>query len=330
MNFSIITCTYNPNLKISERLVNAVKNLIITEEVNFEWIIVDNNSTKPVSEILFLEKILLSYSNYKVINEPKPGLTNARLAGIKNAQFDWVVFFDDDNEPQSDYLIKAGELINTNSAVACWGAGNIFVKFIGKESSSWVLARKDYFQERHITGEIYSSQPHWQVHYPQGTGLVIKRDVLIEYVYKVEIGEYNLSDRKGKSLMSGGDVQMVLTAVKNGYAVGISEKLYLNHLIDTGKSTFRYLLKLCYGTSSSYIKAYNEVFPDYAVVISFSTNWKIFKRIISLLRYYKIKIFRKDTWLKLASQLGEINAHYLASNKTKRPKILYIIECLID
>lgn len=327
MKFTIITCTHNPDTTILIRLITAISNLKTEENTDFEWIIVDNNSTPPIHEIPFITETLKKNTHFILIKEVKPGLTNARIAGIKESKHDWIVFFDDDNEPQEDYLIKASFIIKKYPHVGCWGPGNISVEFLNKKIATQEF-HKLYFQERHVVGEIFSNNTHWQGHYPQGTGLVIKKEILYCYMQYVESGQYNLKDREGKSLSSAGDVQIVLTGIKQGFSAGISETLSLSHLIQSSRVSFKYLSKLCYGTASSYIKAYNEVNPEDSIPVTIPSNIDIFKQIYFWIRINKWGIMKQEVLLRFVSRLGEFNAQCLAANCRKKPLLIMFFDLL--
>ena len=110
INFSIIICTYNPNREIFQRLLNALLQFDISSPEH-EVIIVDNNSNPALNENELVKSFLNKKQNSKLITEKNPGLTSARIAGIKNAKYEWLIFFDDDNEPDINYLKDASNAI---------------------------------------------------------------------------------------------------------------------------------------------------------------------------------------------------------------------------
>ncbi|RZK07315.1 MAG: hypothetical protein EOO46_14815 [Flavobacterium sp.] len=145
---------------------------------------------------------------------------------------------------------------------------------------------------------------------------------------RVENGRYTLSDRKGKSLASGGDVQLVLTGIDIGYAAGVTSLLEVKHLIDTHKANFTYLRKQQYGAASAYIKAYNQVFSLKKIETRAVTSVHVVKRVYSLYRNYGKTIPDKNFQLLLASKLGEMSAMVYASDKRK-PIVLKCFEKLL-
>lgn len=322
MNFSIITCTYNPPQKIFNRLTKSIDDLEVPDNSKIEWLIIDNNSNPPLSEADYIREKPFT----RIIYEPKQGLTNARIRGISEAKYDWVVFFDDDNEPAKDYLIEIKNIILSNKKIACLGPGIINVEFIGNVKSNWVKNKKDEFQERCFVETQICKEPDCEF-LPPGTGLIIKKDCLSSYLEKINSGKYTMTDRKGNSLISGGDTQMVLDILKQGFYSGIIPGMKLNHLISAKKAKRKYLLRLKYWTASSYIKVYNEVFIENQFNLEYVSNFKILKKIISILRVKRKEPFN-DILLTISDRLGEINARYIAG-RIKSPIILKIWERLI-
>jgi glycosyltransferase involved in cell wall biosynthesis len=51
LSISILICTYNPDEQIFRRTLKSVESLILREDIPVECIIVDNNSTLPVSQL---------------------------------------------------------------------------------------------------------------------------------------------------------------------------------------------------------------------------------------------------------------------------------------
>jgi glycosyltransferase involved in cell wall biosynthesis len=324
--FSIIICTYNPTQEIFQRLLNAVSNFNV-ENIEHEVIIVDNNSNPSLSSTFFINSFLQNKINSKLIIESTPGLTNARIAGINEAKYSWLVFFDDDNEPASDYLKVATNAISLYPQVGAWGPGEIEVDFIG-EVPNWVLGEKILFQQRNETKTVFNNEKLWQACYPFGTGLVINKTIAQIYKDRIADKMYTLSDRKGKSLASGGDVQLVLTCIEQNLSAGIIASLKVNHLIEHSKATLGYIQKQQYGTASAYIKAHNQVFFKNPIIVSPVSNFLILKVLYALFRIHYNKISKIKFRLLLALKMGELNAS-IESSGLRKPKLIKLYEKLI-
>jgi hypothetical protein len=58
-------------------------------------------------------------------------------------------------------------------------------------------------------------------------------------------------DRKGTSLVSGGDSDLAFTAIDRGLSIGLSPQLSLRHLMPKGRLELSYLERLLEGISAS-------------------------------------------------------------------------------
>lgn len=318
--FSIIVCTHNADKPILKRLLIALGNLQDVSGYTYEIIFVDNNSSSSLNTSSFFVKWLLSENQkkIKVVQESKPGLTWARIKGIKEAKYQWLIFFDDDNEPADNYLVNTHRLVNLYPMVGAWGPGKIKVEFINVVKSDWVRSKCDVFQQKELNSIFFDNNPQWQNDYPFGTGLVIKKEIALKYVENVVSNKYTLTDRNGKSLSSGGDVQLVLTGVKEGYYAGSSPELSLNHLINSDKANFSYLIRLIYGTASSNLPAHFQVngSKTWHHDTKYS-NSQILRKLYYFFKTVALKQGGQEFCFKLSHFLGELQGLHIVTNKRK-------------
>jgi glycosyltransferase involved in cell wall biosynthesis len=326
--FSIIICTYNPNEVTFQRLLLALSQFRKTN-FPYEIVLVDNNSTPSISERDIVKQFSTSVDDIQVICEKNPGLTAARVTGIVRTIYDWVIFFDDDNEPAEDYLLQIKLLIEKYPQVGAWGPGKITVNYINQIETAFLKKIKWLFQERQYEGTFFEKNiVEGSEYYPFGTGMVVRKDVLLEYVSRVNAGRYTMSDRKGKSLMSAGDIQILFTCLQRGYFAGSSNILKLTHIIDISKANPKYAARLVYALNSSQLKAYQEVFTDQKLETNRITNNDVLKVVYSALRLYSLNSINYTRKMYLCKRLGELNARVIASD-LKPPYLLSLFERVI-
>jgi glycosyltransferase involved in cell wall biosynthesis len=323
LNFSIIICTHNPSEIIFERLLNAVLNLDVSG-FKIEVILVDNSSKINLGKISYINEFLKKCKYSQLILEKELGLTSARIAGIRKAKYNWIVFFDDDNEPSPDYLTVAFSEIPNYRQVVSWGPSIVDVEYIGKVEN-WVLKQKHRFQEYYSGKTQFDNNHIWQACYPFGTGLFIRRDMAIQYADRVNKKLYTLVDRKGNNLSSGGDLQMVLTCIDNGFFVGRLFGLKINHLIEKRKTNLDYLKKLEYGTAAVYLKGLYQIFPNINLPMKNVNNKYVFIILIKELRKFIINRDKIEFKLALASKMGNLKS-ILEIRHTRLPFTLYLYE----
>jgi glycosyltransferase involved in cell wall biosynthesis len=96
---SLIVCTRNRAMQL-ENCLAAIGQL----RADFQWdlIVVDNGSTDHTKQVI--EQFTVGGSRAHYVLERRPGLSNARNAGLACAQGDIIAFTDDDCYPQADFL----------------------------------------------------------------------------------------------------------------------------------------------------------------------------------------------------------------------------------
>lgn len=324
--FSIIICAHNPEKNIFNRLINAIQSFD-ENETPFEVIIVDNNCKEKIADFEEVKSLKKNISTLKVIEEKNPGLTNARIAGIKEAKYDWIIFFDDDNEPSKDYLIEAAKFILENPKIGICGPGHVSVEFMHNNRFTKTERIKKLFQNRKTENELIDNNLFSGNNdaFPYGTGMIVQKVILEEYSENVNNGIYTLTDRRGKSLSSAGDTQILYLALKMSYYSGTSPNLKLNHIISEKKLTKQALINLFYSIHTCHIKAYNEVFLDKKIPIKKPSDLYCILLIFGIIKNRIIK--RGDTGFlfNISETLGMQKSQILAGN-FKNLKILSLWE----
>jgi hypothetical protein len=88
---------------------------------------------------------------------------------------------------------------------------------------------------------------------PVGAGIGIRRAALESYLARTSKGGSRITDRKGKSLSSGGDNDIVLEILKSGWKTGYFPSLSLTHIIPAERTRPRYVARLINHTNRSWI-----------------------------------------------------------------------------
>jgi glycosyltransferase involved in cell wall biosynthesis len=200
---------------------------------------VDNCSNKPVEEGLELSWHPAS----RVIREYKLGLTYARLRGIREARGGLLIFVDDDNVLDSDYLSRAVEISADCPHLGAW-SGNCRGEF-EVQPEEWARKYLGPLCVFEFDRDYWCNFPFQNLAMPCGAGLCLRANAARQYLGVHERGlRPIILDRRGNSLLSGGDVDIALTCAQNGYGIGVFKRLYLTHLIPSARVTRPYLLEL--------------------------------------------------------------------------------------
>lgn len=109
--FSIIVCTYNGNSRLLPTLEHLTR-LFVPTAYALELILVDNASIDCTIEFVSKNwKILGEPFELNIISEPRPGKGYAVETGFDAARYSHLLTVDDDNWLDSEYLVKAAELL---------------------------------------------------------------------------------------------------------------------------------------------------------------------------------------------------------------------------
>jgi glycosyltransferase involved in cell wall biosynthesis len=256
MKVSVVICTYNPDRSNLDRVIYALQQQTLSREV-WEMIIVDNNSDVPLKETLDLSW----HPHALIVREERPGLAFARITGVKNVKSNLVVFVDDDNVLDRQYLKVSVHFSMEHPEVGCYG-GRSFPLY-ETTPPAWLpqtgidLGCQDFGDETYITD--FASAGFKINFYPEkapiGTGMVIRKDAFEKYSSETGSNNERLNlGRKGKALTSGEDNDIILTVVRHGYELAYVPALMLQHLIPKRRFSKTYLEKMAYESNRSWVK----------------------------------------------------------------------------
>jgi glycosyltransferase involved in cell wall biosynthesis len=240
---SCILCTHNPRVTYLARTLDALRSQTLSTEF-WELIIVDNASKEAV-----LGRFDLSGLPARVVNEPRLGLTQARLTGFQNARYDWLVLVDDDNLLAPDYLEQALRIISEHPRLGAFG-GRVKGEF-EVHPPGWILPHLEVLALRDLTRSVWSNGYDWRTT-PIGAGMVLRTSVALAFAGLAKKSPIKLLlGRKGDSMASAEDMDLAYTALDLGYGLGRFTELELTHLIPKERFDPAYLERLFEGIAFS-------------------------------------------------------------------------------
>lgn len=273
---SVIICCYNSVL----RLPNTLKYLAsqqVPAHIYWEVVIVNNACTDNIEEVALTEWLKYSLPNVecKVVYEPNPGLNNAREKGVKESKFEYLIFCDDDNWLCKDYLYKVNSLFESMPEAGM--IGGVGEAVFESEPPQWFLKMEGFGYavgtEKRNTGYVHSVY---------GAGMAIRKSTFLSIINKGI--SFLVTDRKGKSLSSGGDSELSLLINLAGKKVYLDTALTFKHFLPAKRLEWKYYLKLrrSFGKADAYLKLYNKVLlPDKFV----NQKENVLKHVLRFLRY---------------------------------------------
>jgi hypothetical protein len=172
------------------------------------------------------------------------------LRGIRESSGEVVVFVDDDNVLDTDYLDKVAEVTVSQPFLGAW-SGSVEPEF-ESPPPEWTKRYWGNLVIRDVTRDAWSNIYFDDRTTPLGAGLSVRRPVALEYLRLHDEGIRRFRmDRAGQDLVSGGDNDLAACAIDLGLACGVIASLHLKHLIPPERLTEEYLLRLIEGVSYS-------------------------------------------------------------------------------
>jgi hypothetical protein len=268
---SVIICTHNPRRDylslVLERLKAQTLNL-----TQWEVLLIDNASSQQLAS----EFDLSWHPNSRHIREDQLGLTSARLRGIQEAQSALLIFVDDDNALNIDYLTNALEISDSHPTLGAWG-GQTLPEF-EQIPPAWTEEYWSYIGIRKFEQNYCSKMPLWEAT-PIGAGLCIRKQVADAYATLVRNDSKRLGlDRRGNLLTGCGDLDMVYTAHDLNLYTGLFINLKLQHLIPSKRLEEQYLLQIYEGnaysaTILSFLRGQIKLPPDLRTRLKLKLPW---------------------------------------------------------
>lgn len=221
---TVVICTHNRARLLADAL-ESLEGQILPRD-RFEVIVVDNASTDDTAAVVetFCARGRI---DLRAVREPELGLDAARNRAIREARGEIVAFLDDDARARYDW---AAEILRGSERHDAPILG-------GRVDLIWEVPRPDWFSDvllRYLIHCDYGPEvievtsPPWLY----GTNVAFRRSLF------QEIGLFRLDlDRKGDSLMGGGDTEFLKRAHARGKSLLYLPSLVVRHLVPASRLT---------------------------------------------------------------------------------------------
>jgi glycosyltransferase involved in cell wall biosynthesis len=274
--FSVVICAYNPRLDYLKRVLAALQVQTLARE-QWELVLIDNRSEPALSHDQMGSPAL----PLRIIREETPGLIAARVRGLQETSGAWIVYVDDDNVLDPDYLEQLQKITMELPQVALW-SGAIRPEF-ETEPSSWTQLFWPYLAIRTLSHSLWSNIAIHDV-LPCGAGMAVRRDVMTNWAdgMKADKARARLG-RNGDSLMAGEDTDIGLVACDMHLGVGLSERLNLIHLIPSRRLERDYLKRLAFSVVYSHtmldlLRGRRKTIGTFLKVLMYTREWWTWRR----------------------------------------------------
>jgi len=214
-----------------------------------------------------------------IAEQPIAGLSFAREKGIETAKYEYLLYCDDDNWLEENYIQKAFEIMKQQPKVAALGGLGIPVcelnpppAWFNKYSGIYATGPQGYQDgELSVNNTLY------------GACAVYRRSALTDIFNKGF--SFHLSGRSKEKLTTGEDRELCYALSLNGYKLYYSSALKFYHFIPASRLTEQYRDNVLLGASNA-----NYALTAYQLLVSNAFNkrpsyknswqWIIFMRAV--------------------------------------------------
>lgn len=226
IDVSVIICCYNSENRIVSTLEHLSMQTLGT--LSCEIILVDNNCTDSTASTA--EKYWVSAGSpyeFRIVKESQPGLSFARKSGVREAKGEIIVFCDDDNWLDKEYIKTAFEIMQNDASIGVLAGQSRAVSDI--EIPTWFYTYYGWYACGVLameSGDVTTRKWVW------GAGMVLRRDVMLKMYMTFS---HLTTDRKGMDLTSGGDVEICLWHIISDFKLWYSAELLLGHYMQNSR-----------------------------------------------------------------------------------------------
>lgn len=244
---TVIVCTHNPRADYFARTLSGLREQTLNRS-SWELIIVDNASQNPISTTIDITW----HHRARVVREDRIGLTAARLRGIDEAQGQLLIFVDDDNILERNYLLIAQKQWLSMPWLGTWG-GKVEPEF-ETPPPIWIKTYLPLLAINEVRCDQWSNFTDPSSTPPCGAGMCVRIQAAKRWSESVRQSSLRISlGRTGTSLASGEDIDLAFTACDLGLATGRFTALKLTHLIPKERLELKYMSRLVESVAESQV-----------------------------------------------------------------------------
>lgn len=240
MLITVALCTHNHADRIGRTLEDLGR--LMPPSRPWEIVVVDNGCTDETPSLLADAHWRPARVPVRVVREEQLGLSNARNRALREANGEYLLFIDDDETPDPQWLAAYEQAMLAHAPDAL--GGRIEVLFEHGRQPAWLqeellgfLGRLDHGAARWLTGP---DTPFY------GGNFAVRRDVF------AKAGEFDPDlGRKGRINLGGEDTEFYRRLVSAGHTVRWVPEAVIHHRIRADKLRRSYFLELHYRQGKS-------------------------------------------------------------------------------
>ena len=229
---SVIMCTRNRAEQL-RRVLDSAAAMRVPQDLSWEFLLVDNGSTDHTAEVVasFADRLPI-----RRIEQPVPGLSNARNAGVAEAAGDYILWTDDDVVIDPGWLEAYADAFTAYPQAAVFGG--VIEPVYEEEPPEWfrrnedllatVVAKRDMGPERRIMPDTPGMIPY-------GANYALRAAEQKQHAYNPDLGVSPTHKRLGEETLV---IDAIIKA--GGIAVWVPQAR-VRHLIPARRLTMDYV-----------------------------------------------------------------------------------------
>ena len=261
---TIIVCTHNRAEILRECLTSLLPENQDADQNEYEVLVIDNNSADNTAQVV--DEFSRNQDNFHYYLEMNVGLSNARNAGYKKSNSDWVAYLDDDALASRNFVSRCLYIIENYDFHMFGGMYYPWHKY-GKPK--WL--RPDFGQKVFVRTGAGSAPRAGCI---SGGIMAIKKSALL----KMNGFSQNYG-MNGNKIAYGEENELETRMVNVGYKIGFDSKWKIDHLVAKHK------LKAWWHVQSAFANARDTAFQSKNAyeTISIEAFLMVFRTIAHLL-----------------------------------------------
>lgn len=239
LDITVAIPTYNGATRLP-KVLEKLQNQTGTEGINWEILIVDNNSSDDTAKVVehyqsnWPQQVPLKY-----ILEPEQGAAFARLRAVREARGELIGFLDDDNLPDTNWVAAACAFGKSHPEAGAY-SGQIHGEFEVQPPEN--LKKIQAFLSIREQGSYSHLFEPDKLRLPTAAGLVVRKKAWRESVPTRPL----LKGRVDASMLGGEDCEALLYIHKAGWKIWYNPHMHTYHQIPKDRLERDYLLSLAY------------------------------------------------------------------------------------
>lgn len=257
LDFTVAIPTYNGEHRLPE-LLKRLRNQINTQNISWEIIVVDNNSTDNTANLI--QSIQQNWQcpyPLKYYFEEKQGAGYARQRAVAESQGELIGFLDDDNYPTTTWVAAAYAFAQQHPNAGAYGS---------QIHPAWEITPPKNFQrlapflaitERGDSPLQYAAKTKLL---PPSAGLVVRRQAWLDSIPAQLI----LTGRVPGNMLTSEDLEMLSHIQKHGWEIWYNPDMEIYHQIPSSRLQKAYLIPFFRGIGlSRYVTRMVSINPWY-------------------------------------------------------------------